>query len=136
MKSYPLTFNAFKDALKEGKLLGLRCMDCNAKTAPPNAVCTSCGSPTLKIEELVPKGTIKTFTVIRIAPTGFEPPYFVALVGLEDGPSVLGNIIDLDPDQADLSLIGRKVSVGHKLFPAPENRQGIEGVALTFKLTS
>ena len=116
--------------------MGLRCMDCDVRTVPPSAVCTSGGSPTLKIEQLVPKGTIKTFTVIRTAPIGFEPPYVVASVGLEDGPSVPGNPIDLDPDQADLSLIGRKVPVGHKLFPASENQQGIEGVALTFKLTS
>jgi uncharacterized OB-fold protein len=52
----------------------------------------------------------------------------VALVELEDGPSVPGNIIDLDPHQADMSLIGCKVSVGHKLSPAPENQEGIEGV--------
>jgi len=52
----------------------------------------------------------------------------MALVELEDGPSVLGNIINLDPHQADMSLIARKVSVGHKLSRAPESQEGIEGV--------
>ncbi|MDH5363732.1 MAG: zinc ribbon domain-containing protein, partial [Dehalococcoidia bacterium] len=41
---YKLTFSTYRDALKEGKLLGLKCNQCGAYTAPPRKVCSKCGS--------------------------------------------------------------------------------------------
>jgi len=136
MKEYPLTYTAFKEGLAQGRLLGLKCLDCGNIFTPPNATCTSCGSFKLEKIDLAPQGNIKTFTVIRVAPAGFPSPYIVGMVELADGPWVVGNVLGLDPNQAGPDLIGKKVSVGHKIFPRSETEGGQEGVTLTFTLTN
>lgn len=44
------------------------------------------------------KGTVLSYTVVTDAPEGFEEqaPYTLALVKLEDGPTVLAQLTDLD----------------------------------------
>ena len=79
------------------------------------------------------KGEIRTYTVIRVAPEGFTAPYIVAMVELVEGPWVMGNIIDVDPDQANMDLMGKKVAIGHKVVPGDKFSAG-DGVALTFKI--
>lgn len=133
MEKYPLTFNEFKDGLREGKLLGLKCRDCSDITAPPNGVCASCGGPNLDIIEAQKQGVVRTFTVIRVSPEGFNPPYIVAMVELDDGPWILGNIADVDPDEVNMDIIGRRVSVDHVFYPPPDLEDGIEGAAFIFK---
>jgi hypothetical protein len=132
MQLYPLNHHQFVEGLKAGLLPGLKCQGCGTVFTPPNGVCIQCGGRVLSVTDLIPKGTIRTFTVIRVSAEGFNPPYIVAMVELEDGPFVIGCLEGLDPDQAGLDLIGRRVSVGHRLFPPPETKAGPEGVTLTF----
>lgn len=134
MQPYPLNHHQFVEGLKAGRLPGLKCRDCGTVFTPPNGVCVHCGSRGLISADLIPRGTIRTFTVIRVSSEGFPPPYIVAMVELEDGPFVMGCLEGLNPDQAGLELIGRLVSVGHRLFPRPETKAGPEGAALTFSL--
>jgi len=136
MKEYPLTYTAFKEGLAQGRLLGLKCLDCGNIFTPPNGTCTSCGGSKLEKMDLAPKGKIKTFTVIRVAPAGFPSPYIVGMVELTDGPWVVGNVLGLDPNQADTGLIGKEVTIGHKIFPRNEAEGGPEGATLTFTLTN
>ena len=111
---YKLTYREYAEALKGGKLLGLKCNKCGAYTAPPKKVCMQCASEDLDIVELSGTGTIRTFTVIRVAPEGFEAPYIVGEAELDEGPWLMGNIVDVDIEQANLSLIGKRVKVGSK----------------------
>ena len=134
MPSYPLNYNQFKDALAKGELPGLHCLDCDIVITPPNGVCTACGSANLEKTELKPEGAVRTFTVIRVGPPGRPAPYVVAMVELDDGPWVVGNLIDADPDQVGLDVIGKRVTVGHQMYPLPEGEPGLEGAALTFTL--
>lgn len=132
MKRYPLTYNEFKKELTEGKFLGLRCLECGIIITPPISVCTSCGSSNLEITPISNKGKIKTFTVIRVGPRGFDTPYIVAMVELEDGPWVVGNVLGVNPDEADMALIEKEVSIGYKLLPHNDAEGGVEGIVLTF----
>ena len=45
----------------------------------------------------------------------------------------MGNIVDLDPDKATMDLIGKRVSIGHKVVKGDKFSAG-DGVALAFKL--
>ena len=130
---YVLTSNMYKQALKEGKLLGLKCKQCGKITAPANKVCIECGSEDLDIIELSGKGEIQTFTVIHVPPEGFEAPFVVAMAELDEGPWVMGNVEGIDPNKVTMELIGRRVKIGHKVVPADEFSAG-ERVALTFSL--
>lgn len=135
MSPYPLTYNEFKQGLAEGMLLGLRCIECGEGIVPPSAVCTTCGSARLERESFAKAGSIRTFTVIRVGPAGFDVPYLVALVELDEGPWVLGNLVGVHTEQAGMDLINRKVTVGSKVFPLAPSESGVEGVVLTFELT-
>jgi len=128
---YKLTAKMFAEALKESKLLGLKCNKCGAYTAPPKKVCMECGSEDMEIVQLSGKGQIRTFTVIRVPPEGFEAPYIVGMAELDEGPWLMGNIIDIDTDAATMDLIGKKVNVGHKVLPGDKFSAG-EMVAVTF----
>ncbi len=105
-----LAFSAYEEALRDGRLLGLRCAACNKVTIPPQAVCQWCASRDMKVEQLSGEGVLETFTIIRVPPEGFEEeaPYIVCLVSLNEGCRIIGRL-DHDVEQADQSLIGKKV---------------------------
>lgn len=130
---YMLTSRKFAEALKEGKFLGLKCKQCGAYTAPPQKVCSECSSEDMEVVELSRNGEVQTFTVIHVPAEGFEAPYIVALIQLEEGPWVTANIINIDPEQATMELIGHKGRIGYKDVPA-DNFSGGERIALTFSL--
>ena len=123
---YKLDFKKYSDALTKNRLLGLKCNDCSAYTCPPKMTCQECGSPDLEIIELSGKGEIRTFTQTFVAPQGreCEAPYTVILVELEEGPWIAGNLIDISPDGVNMDLIGRKVKLGHKVFPGDQYSAG------------
>ena len=130
---YKLTYEKYKEALLGGKFLGLKCNKCNAYTVPPKKVCIMCTSEDMEIVDIKPNGEIKTYTVVRVPPEGFEAPYIVGMVELDEGPWVMGNIVDIDPDKASMELIGKRVTIGHKVVKGDKFSAG-DGVALTFKL--
>ncbi len=134
MKSYPLPYNAFLERMKSGDLTGLKCLDCTAYIIPPNAVCPECGSSRLETHSFSKNGTLRTFTVIRVGPTGFQVPYVVALAELEEGPWVMGNVVDIDPAKADMALIGKAVSIGYRLIANEDGEGPDEGLAITFAI--
>ncbi|MEW6613894.1 MAG: Zn-ribbon domain-containing OB-fold protein [Thermodesulfobacteriota bacterium] len=130
---YKLTYNKYKEALMSGSFLGLKCNKCGGYTVPPKKVCIQCASEDMDIVNLSGKGEIKTYTVIRVPPEGFEAPYIVGMVELDEGPWIMGNIVDLDPDKAGMDLIGKKVSIGYKVVKGDKFSAG-DGIALAFKL--
>ncbi len=109
---YTLTFEQYQQGLERGEFLGLRCNACNTTTFPPLGTCRNCNGTDLKVTRINGQGTVRTFTVIRVAPEGKRPPYVVAMVDLDEGPSVMGNLVDINPDEADMGLIGKKVRLG------------------------
>jgi hypothetical protein len=121
-----LTVKEYTDALEQKKLMGLKCQDCNAITAPPRMTCSQCSGFRLKPVELSGKGTIVTFTVIHVPPTSRrgQPPYYVIMVELEEGPWIMANLCGVGVDKASVDLIGKKVTMTAPL-PSPERR--VEG---------
>ena len=123
---YKLTFKDYNEALKKDKLLGLKCQQCGVITIPPKIACRKCASTDLEIAQLKGKGEIRTFTVVNVAPEGreCEVPYIIVLVELDEGPWVMGNLIDIDPAEASMELIGKRVKMGHKIFPGDKYSAG------------
>ena len=121
-----LTVKEYTEALEQKKLMGLKCDDCNAITAPPRMTCSQCSGFRLKRVELSGKGKIVTFTVIRVPPNSrqSQPPYYVIMVELEEGPWIMANLCGVGVDQESADLIGKKVIMTIPL-PSPERR--VEG---------
>jgi len=123
---YKLTFKDYANALTRGKLLGLKCKNCSKVTVPPKMTCQECGGTDLDIVELSKRGKIATFTVVNVAPEGRqnEAPYIIALVELDEGPWIMGNLIDIDSTKATMDLIDKKVTVGFRVFPGDKYSPG------------
>jgi len=116
---YKLTFKEYNKALKKNRLLGLKCKECGAITVPPKMVCRKCASPDIEVVEVGGKGKIRTFSAVYVGAEGRqgECPYTIVVVELDDGPWIMGNLIDIDPSQVTMELISRRVKMGHKVFP-------------------
>lgn len=123
---YKLDFMTYGSALKKNKLLGLKCNSCQKYTCPPKMTCQECADTNLEIVELSGEGKIRTFTQTFVAPQGreCEAPYTIVLVELEEGPWIAGNLIDVDPSKVNMDLIGKKVKLGHKVFPGDQYSAG------------
>jgi uncharacterized OB-fold protein len=132
-----LYFKDYNEALKQNKLLGLKCLACGAITVPPKMVCRQCASPDMEIVELKGSGKIRTFTTVFVAAEGREGeiPYIIVMVELDDGPWIMGNLEGIDPKQASMELIGKKVKMGNKVFPGDKYSAG-EGARPLFSLVS
>jgi uncharacterized OB-fold protein len=133
---YKLTFVAWREGMRAGKLLGLKCKDCGAITCPPRKVCSECTSENLDIIEVKGTGKITTFTVCYTVPSGFEGPYVVAIADLDEGGRVMGNVLDVDPTKVGMELIGKKVTVGYKEIPADYMSGQDTRLAMTLKIVN
>lgn len=116
---YIIDFRAYSDKLKQNRLVGLKCRSCGTITCPPKLVCQECSGLDLSKTELSGKGEIRTFTTTYVAPMGreVEVPYTIVLVELDEGPWISGNLNEMDPEKVNMDIIGRRVKLGHKVFP-------------------
>ncbi len=75
-------------------LTGFRCGNCASLFLPPKDRCPHCGDDRRKEVQLSGRGTIRTSTIIHVAPTRYkdETPYTVVLVDLEEGVSLMGRL--------------------------------------------
>lgn len=123
---YKLAFKDYNNSLKKNMLLGLKCNQCGTVTCPPKMTCQECAGTDLEIVELNGRGWVVTFTTSFIAAEGreCELPYTIVIVELEDGPWIMGNLIETDPRKVDMSIIGKKVGLGHKVFPGDKYSAG------------
>ncbi len=113
-------------------LIGKKCEDCGALYFPPATFCKKCGSTNLKDYKFSGKGNIFSYTIIRTPPAGFEKrnSYPIAIIELEEGPKILGEVIC---DEYDSLKIGKKVrAVFRKIFE--DGEKGIIHYALKWEL--
>jgi uncharacterized protein len=106
-----LSIQEYMKALKDNRLLGFKCHDCGFITAPPRLACRKCGSLNNEVVQLSGKGAIVTFTSIHVGVESRKgkTPYLVAMVQLDEGPWIMGNLEGIDPASATLELIDKRV---------------------------
>ncbi|MFC2040444.1 Zn-ribbon domain-containing OB-fold protein [Chloroflexota bacterium] len=110
---YKLTFVEYTEALKQNKILGMKCA-CGSISATPRMACKKCASTDLEIINLSGKGKIKSFTTIFVAGEGREDevPYVLVMVELAEGPWIMGNLATADPNAASMeTLMGKEVQM-------------------------
>ncbi|MDN3516540.1 Zn-ribbon domain-containing OB-fold protein [Aquisalimonas lutea] len=96
---------AYFAAANEGRLLIKRCTACGETHFYPRAVCPFCLGGETVWEESAGRGSVYTFSVTRRAgPT----PYAIAFVTLDEGVSMMTNIVDCDLDDIH---VGQRVRV-------------------------
>ncbi|NOZ61634.1 MAG: Zn-ribbon domain-containing OB-fold protein [Calditrichaeota bacterium] len=77
-----------------------KCVQCGHIAFPGRLICPECGSRQFEKITLSGKGKLETFTIIRVAPTGFgdQVPYAVGIVELDEGVRLMAQITDCDPN--------------------------------------
>ncbi len=132
-----LLFKDYNAALKQNKLLGLKCEACGDVAGQPGMACRKCGSTDLSIIELKGLGVIQSFTVMNVAPEGMEArvPYIVVLVELNEGPWIMGNLSGLSPLDANMDIIGKRVTM-QQTVPVSDKYSGGEVCGPVFALAA
>lgn len=88
------------------RLEASRCLSCSEIYFPPRTVCNKCKSKNIENVNLPRRGTIETFTVIRIASPKYQVyvPYGVALVKLENGVKILSQLTDCETGSLKIGM--------------------------------
>jgi uncharacterized OB-fold protein len=84
------------------RLVGTRCNDCDTKMFPPVPVCPECMSENVADTDLAADGTLYSWSVVHVAPKGWNVPYTAGYVDLADNVRVFAHIVGADP--AGLSM--------------------------------
>ncbi|MDF2368519.1 Zn-ribbon domain-containing OB-fold protein [Sneathiella sp.] len=97
----------FWDACNEKRFLIQSCKSCGENQFYPRAICKNCQSNDLEWQEVSGRGTVKTFTVVRHAPSpAFKAdlPYVLALINLDEGVSTMMNVIECDVEDVHIGM--------------------------------
>jgi len=100
-------------AAGEGRLLIRTCDDCKRAHWYPRAVCPLCGSDRLNWSPASGRGKLYAFSTARRT----EPQTTLAYVTLDEGPTMMSNIVDVIPETL---RIGQTVVV--RFLPSSEGR--------------
>lgn len=91
----------------DGTLRFLRCTTCGYFVHPPSPICPHCLTKTLLPQPVSGRATVASFTVNHQPwmPT-FDGPYVIALVEIDEQPSVrlMSNIVECDPDDVHIGM--------------------------------
>lgn len=100
---YPET-QFYWDGAKAGKLMLQRCAPCDAAYFPPRPFCPGCGSRDVAAFAASGRGRLYSYVINQMPAPGYEPPFAVAIVELEEGPRMMSNIVDCAADPEALQL--------------------------------
>lgn len=100
---YPET-QFYWDGAKQGKLLLNSCPSCEKAYFPPRPFCPSCGSRDVTVIEASGRGWLHSFVISHLPAPGYEPPFTVAVVRLEEGVKMVTNIVDCPAEPEELVL--------------------------------
>jgi uncharacterized OB-fold protein len=97
----------FWEGTKEHRLLIQECKACGVKIFYPRKACPECWSQELGWSEASGRGKVYTFTVtLDGVEAKFAPdlPYVLAMIDLEEGIRMMGNIVDCDPQEVTFGM--------------------------------
>lgn len=77
----------------DAHLVGGRCASCGNTWFPRAEVCPGClATAQMRPTPLSPTGTLYAYSVVHIAPAGFQAPYAIGYVDLPEGVRVFGHL--------------------------------------------
>lgn len=95
----------FWSACARGVLSIQWCDHCAAHFFYPRPACPRCGSvAAVRWVEASGRARLHSYVISHLRAQGFDPPYVIAIVELEEGPRLLTNIVGVDADPAALTL--------------------------------
>jgi uncharacterized OB-fold protein len=98
------------------RLLGSRCDRCGDHAFPARVHCASCGTAAHAETALSGAGTVRGYTEVCLPPHGFREPYLLATVDLDEGPRVIGMLVERPPADNRVMAIPHAVRDGELGF--------------------
>lgn len=89
------------ESCRDHKLMIQRCSQCGKFQFYPRIVCSTCMSDQVDLVQSCGRGKLVTFTICRLPVAqayAADLPYVVALIQLEEGPTMMSNIVQCDPE--------------------------------------
>ncbi|HMV72439.1 MAG TPA: OB-fold domain-containing protein [Pseudomonadales bacterium] len=91
-------------------LAGSRCTACNAVFLGERRVCAACGARERMVtRRLGDRGRVYSFTAVCRSFPGVPVPFVMAVVDLDDGPTLRGTLCDVEPRQVRFDMPVRVV---------------------------
>ena len=104
-EQYPLDGAALRLATDGTlKLIGLECADCGTRAFPPAPVCPECMSENVRDFELSDSGSLYTWSVVHVAPKGWNVPYIAGYVDLPESVRVFAHIVGVDAVDLEMDM--------------------------------
>jgi uncharacterized OB-fold protein len=98
---------AWWEACRRHELLVQRCTKCGQVQFYPRIICGNCTSDRLELIRSAGRGRVNTFTICRRPVSeayASDVPYVIALVQLDEGPTMMCNIVECDPESVDTGM--------------------------------
>ncbi|MCO5992252.1 Zn-ribbon domain-containing OB-fold protein [Actinoallomurus rhizosphaericola] len=94
------------EACQRGELAVQRCRGCGRRVHLPEPACPYCGGTDLPYETVSGRGSVHTFSVVhRAFLPGFEVPYVIAWIDLEEGVRAFGGVVgDISPEDVRIGM--------------------------------
>jgi uncharacterized OB-fold protein len=95
------------EAAAEGRFLLARCTSCGRAHHYPRPFCPFCWSRDIAPEQASGRATLYTYSTVfmnDLAPFAERLPYVAAVVELEEGPRVMTNIVDCQPEELRIGM--------------------------------
>jgi uncharacterized OB-fold protein len=96
----------FWEGTRVGELRLQRCSDsgCAKTYFPPRPFCPACGGRDVDVVVASGRARLASYVISHLPAPGFEPPYAIALVDLEEGPRMMTNIVGCPQTPEELVL--------------------------------
>ena len=95
----------FWDGTQVGELRIQQCAACGALRHPPGPSCPACHAHDRSYVVASGQGTVYSYVVHRHPPIpGRELPVLIALVDLEEGTRMLGEVVDCEPEDLEIGV--------------------------------
>ncbi len=113
-------------------LEGSRCASCGAVYTGERDCCASCGSREgMETIELSNSGELYVYSIVHRSFPGIDVPYVSAVVDLEGGGTVKGNLIGVEPDPEKIEM-GMPIEVVYEKAPR-KDAEGNEYLTYYFR---
>ncbi len=113
-------------------LEGQRCGDCGAIFLGERSNCSNCGvRENLKPYKLANTGVLYVYSIVHRSFPGVEVPFVSAVVDLDGGGTVKGNLINVEPTPEKIRM-GMPVEVVYRVAPT-KDRDGNEYLSYYFQ---
>ena len=92
------------DGTRAGELRLQRCGACSKVYFPPRPFCPGCASRDVQVFSASGRATLHSYVISHRPMPGFEAPYSIAVVELEEGPRLMTNIVETPQTPEALQL--------------------------------